>query len=298
MILIKKAWYYFSYHITRSKLSKLNLILLSIVMRFKIIGWLFDTIDKITNSKNINNTKKYFDNNEDRIKSIIDLFSDEQSKEVYQNVILYRGSKKRNYVNTVMSKPRYQYFDSDIIPAQNGEYFLDCGACYGESSIDYQKFLKNQGCESPEVLAVEPDATNYEKMVKQLEKIDNTVYPFHCGVWSEKGQIQFMDKLNRSSRVSEDGKVQVAVNSIDNLVKEVSFTPTYIKMDVEGSEPEALRGAEETITRFHPKLAISIYHSDAQFLEIVEYIHEKYPDYKLYIRHYSCLFAETVLYAI
>ena len=73
---------------------------------------------------------------------------------------------------------------------------------------------------------------------------------------------------------------------------------SYNKIDTEGCEMEVLMGAAETIRRNRPKLAISIYHSDEHMLEIIEYIHEKYPDYRLYVRHYTGFFAETVLYCL
>lgn len=55
---------------------------------------------------------------------------------------------------------------------------------------------------------------------------------------------------------------------------------TYIKMDVEGAELNSLIGAHKTIKREHPRLAISIYHSD-DMLNIIEYIKENYPFYIL-----------------
>ena len=69
-------------------------------------------------------------------------------------------------------------------------------------------------------------------------------------------------------------------------------------MDIEGSELEALKGAAETIKKWRPKLAISIYHKYEDIIEIPEYILSIVPDYSFYIRHYSSDIWETVLYAI
>ena len=69
-------------------------------------------------------------------------------------------------------------------------------------------------------------------------------------------------------------------------------------MDIEGAELEALKGAEETIKRYRPKLAICVYHKPEDIVEIPKYILNINPDYKLYLRHYSDNAGETVLYAI
>lgn len=73
---------------------------------------------------------------------------------------------------------------------------------------------------------------------------------------------------------------------------------TYIKMDVEGAELKSLMGAKNVIRNYHPRLAISIYHSDEDMIGIIEYVKENYPFYKLYVRHYTYFYADTVLYAI
>ncbi len=73
---------------------------------------------------------------------------------------------------------------------------------------------------------------------------------------------------------------------------------TFIKMDLEGSEMMALKGAEKIIKRNKPKLAICIYHSDQDMLEIIKYIHQLVPEYRLYIRHHSTSYIDTVLYAV
>ena len=72
---------------------------------------------------------------------------------------------------------------------------------------------------------------------------------------------------------------------------------TFIKMDIEGAEYEALLGAKETIQKNKPKLAISIYHKPEDIISIPKLIKSMVPNYRLYIRHYSNADNETVLYA-
>lgn len=69
-------------------------------------------------------------------------------------------------------------------------------------------------------------------------------------------------------------------------------------MDIEGAEMDALFVAQETIWRNHPKLAICIYHSDEDMIQIIEYVHSLVPEYKLFVRHHTRGRCETVLYAV
>ena len=73
---------------------------------------------------------------------------------------------------------------------------------------------------------------------------------------------------------------------------------TFLKMDIEGSELAALRGAERIIREQRPKLAICVYHKPEDMWEIPSFILSCHPDYKLYLRHHSMLADETVLYAV
>ncbi len=84
--------------------------------------------------------------------------------------------------------------------------------------------------------------------------------------------------------------------AIDNV--EECRDATFIKMDIEGSEYEALIGAQNTIKKNRPKLAICIYHSDEDMLRLIELIANWDLGYKFYIRHHAQKISETVLYAI
>lgn len=68
--------------------------------------------------------------------------------------------------------------------------------------------------------------------------------------------------------------------------------------DIEESELEALKGAAETIKKYKPRVAISFYHKTEDILKIPSFILGLNPEYSLFIRHYSMLWFDTVLYAV
>ena len=117
------------------------------------------------------------------------------------------------------------------------------------------------------------------------------------GLWSEDKTLLFSACGNEISCMSDEGDCTVNVVALDHVVDKDDRV-TFIKMDIEGAEKKALMGARQTIIRNKPKLAICIYHSDEDMIEIAEYLHSLVPNYRLYIRHYFYEPIETVLYAI
>ena len=93
----------------------------------------------------------------------------------------------------------------------------------------------------------------------------------------------------------EEKVTTVRVTTIDGTVGDEPVG--FIKMDIEGSEFGALHGAERTIRRDRPLLALSVYHLPGDMLAIMDYLHELVPKYRFWLRHYSVGNADTVLYA-
>ena len=89
---------------------------------------------------------------------------------------------------------------------------------------------------------------------------------------------------------------QVDMVSIDDYIDE-NEKITIIKMDIEGAEYAALKGAERTIKKYSPRLAISIYHNPEDYWRIFELIYEYSKDYKFAVRHHQNNHLDTVLYA-
>ena len=126
------------------------------------------------------------------------------------------------------------------------------------------------------------------------------LYQLHDQLYKET-YILFFDNSNTGRETfrvydSEKESVPIEVVALDDI--EECSDVTFLKMDIEGSEYEALRGAAGIIEKKRPVLAICIYHSDEDMLRIPELIKQKYPDYVLYVRQHVYVTCESVLYAI
>lgn len=192
-----------------------------------------------------------------------------------------------------------QYFDEKVIRLEDNEVFVD-GGCYDFSTgrVFIEKMQK-LGLNYKKIYAFEPDEINYNKCERKIkESGTKKVDLVAAGLWSLDTYVQFLTSGNGSSRIVSanqacDGFVKVI--SLDSYIEEgVSF----IKMDIEGAEMEALKGARNTILRNKPKLAICIYHKKEDLWEIPYFIKKLVPEYRIYIRHYSNCETETVLYAV
>lgn len=186
------------------------------------------------------------------------------------------------------------YTDETLVLPKGREVFVDCGCYDGTSSIDFWKWCQGNG----KIYAFEPDGKNIEVCRENLKKIGE---PNYCliekGTWSKETVLRFKANSESTSQICEDGDAEVAVTSIDNVVLEENRI-SFIKMDIEGAELEALKGAVNTIKKNRPRLAISVYHKMEDILEIPMFIHSIVPDYKFYLRSYVPIDTETVLYAV
>lgn len=187
------------------------------------------------------------------------------------------------------------YFDREIMTPQAREIFIDAGCCDGETVLD---FIKWSGDAAAGVYAFEPDEKNYQTCAENLGKYCKVPWRLEkAGLWNVSTKLGFHGVHGSGSRLEEGGESAVCVVTLDEAL-EPGIPVTFIKMDVEGAELEALKGAESTIVRWEPKLAVCLYHKPQDVWEIPSYVHELLPNHRLYIRHYSPYCLDTVLYAV
>lgn len=238
--------------------------------------------------------KEIISRDKEEIEFVRKSLEDDRSIKTFNNLIEYRVSGQVNLIREVYEEKHAQYFPgNEIITTRQGEIFIDAGAYSGETSEAFSRWCRDYS----KIYLMEPDALMFQiasEYVK-LKKIENVIC-INKGAYSHSTELAFVnDAALGSSNISENGTDKIRTISIDDMLN--GKEATYIKMDIEGVEMEALCGAEKTIQKYMPKLAISIYHKDADLWKIPCYIKKKYPQYKLFIRHYTPFTTETVLYA-
>lgn len=251
-------------------------------------------------AKKRESAKKYFLLEREKIEENVSWLSDEQSKEVYRRIIEYRCTGHNETVKKVAEKASCKYLDCSV-GFTTKEAFLDVGGFFGETTISvYNRISRLYSKEKIDFSAfvIEPDDYNYTVCSKKLLRRGVKFIAEKCAVGEQCGKAWFSGDIMGSCRFNEDGEKCVEVSTVDVLCQKHGFAPSYIKFDIEGAESEALRGSQEVIDKFRPRLAVSIYHSDKDMVEIIREIKDRHSFYSFYVRHYSGFFAETVLYCI
>ena len=194
-----------------------------------------------------------------------------------------------------------QYALYGLCEPQKDDIVLSIGAYKGETAIWFSNKIGNNG----HVYAFEPNENNQSVLIDNLQLNDIVnVTLVKEGIWSHVGK-QFFERNGALSTIVDvkcdvDKNCAINVDTIDNFVSDQNIGKVdFIKMDIEGGEFNALQGAVETIIKYKPKLAISIYHSAHDFIDIPLLIHYFVPEYKMSISHKKMdnSFTETILFA-
>lgn len=230
----------------------------------------------------------YLEENKDRYKKAYSLLGDDFSKNVYLNRMKKAYFDKD--ISQIVSDAREEYFDANVL-LTGEEVFVDCGGFDGDTAL---KFIKRTKGRFKKIIIFEPEEYK-EILIKKRMKNYNFDF-YRCGVWSKDTVLKFDARGDCGSCVSEEGEVEIEVKALDETIFEDA--PTYIKMDIEGSEIEALKGCKKIIQQYKPKLAICIYHNPEDLFEIPIMIKEMCQEYRLTIRQYANSQFETVCYAI
>lgn len=274
---------------SNSKLGKRFFgLLIDFATRTGFSGWWYQRHP----TQKIYDLKQFLSEHAEELKEVYDFLEDEQSKSVFENILKFQVTRDRAYLKKAVGKDslKNQYFVPELLFSDH-EIIVDCGAYTGDTA---KRFYENiPGCQ---VIALEPDGRNFESL--QRRKLLG-LKCIKAGAWSEDTTLRFADKGGGTAQgaISDSGEIKIDVKALDHIPE--CQSATYIKMDIEGAELEALKGAEKIIKERKPKLAICLYHKRQDYFEIPIYIKKLNPDYKLFIHHHHTSgSSETVCYAI
>jgi FkbM family methyltransferase len=223
---------------------------------------------------------------------VMELVADDVSRSVVQDQYDFYSAPDYD-VPSVQESIENIYFP-EFISRLDDEVFVDCGAADGDSIAQFIAKWPSWRI----IAAIEPDIHNIAKLSERYSG-GSMVLIFTAAVGDKTEMKPFLSTGNYCSRLGTDGlpgaeQCEVRCYRIDDL----DLRPSFIKMDIEGSELDALEGARQTIQKYSPVLAICGYHTVDHFWQVPALIHEIRPDYKLFLRRYAPAPFELIVYGV
>jgi len=243
----------------------------------------------------IENKAKVLKENNEQFQTFFEDLQYYRSKKVLYAILKNWKDYDFNTLSSVMEKTFTHYFDLDIIPECKEEVFVDLGAYTGDT---IEELLKNYKTSDFKRIYAYEMSENSIIALKEKTKYLSQITVRHCGVADviTKGSINENEE-SASANILQVGEGNLSITTLDEDIKEKI---TMIKMDIEGCEQKALKGAEKHIKEETPKMMISVYHGFNDLIEIYSYLKELNPKYKFFLRYYGgpIFPTEIVLYAI
>ncbi|RXI31880.1 hypothetical protein CP962_03610 [Arcobacter ellisii] len=234
----------------------------------------------------------------DKIKFINEHLQDEIDREIWNSTI---NALKNNMDNLLLFENYYLYGNEqylDCIKINKSDIVIEGGVFDGITSLKIADYLGSDG----KLYAFDPLISNEKNELFCNDRIEI----IKEALWSENKDLYFINNgagsyvsENYSENLSFEDCILVKSLTVDYFIKRNNLDKfDFLKLDVEGAELNVLLGAIDSIKKYRPNLAISIYHSLEDFFNIPFYLMSELDDYDFNIRLYSGALKDTVLYAI
>ncbi|HVK99968.1 MAG TPA: FkbM family methyltransferase [Dongiaceae bacterium] len=212
--------------------------------------------------------------------------ADEESREMLLNVVRFRLTADASYMQHYQVRSQDQYFEDFMDYSQ--EVFVDAGGFDGDTTEAFCRRYPDY----KKVYLFEPSDINLQAARRRLSALRDINF-MPMALSDREEVLSFDASAGSASAVNASAPVKVRACRLDDVMEE---SVSFIKMDLEGWEMKALAGASNLIARHKCKLAISVYHSASDFLAVPRFLLEINPRYRIYLRHYTQGWSETVMF--
>jgi FkbM family methyltransferase len=179
-----------------------------------------------------------------------------------------------------------QYFADDLFALSPNEVFVDCGAFDGDT---LKGFLRRRNASFGRIVALEPDPVNFRNLqdyVSSLsENITKKITILNLAAGATRKKVRFNATGTPASAVSAVGDLEVECRPLDEILDDMA--PSYIKIDIEGVELDAISGAQRSIEECRPILAACVYHCPDHLWRIPLLAKLLCKEYSFFLRPYS-----------
>ena len=196
------------------------------------------------------------------------------------------------------------YSFRELIHPTGDEVFVDCGAFDGDTILLYDRLTEGR---YRAIVACEPNPRIFNEMVRNTGNLSSDRLHLICaGAGSRQGEFELTDEGyfsaiqpdDPSNKTNNGATFQVQLRPLDEITTELGLEPTILKMDIEGAEYDALKGARNIISSGKPRLSICLYHRYDDLFRIPKLIESLNSNYRIYLRHQSYAATDTILVAL
>lgn len=227
--------------------------------------------------------------NRSEYETIRNMLADGLSKQTFDHLVRFRLNHDISEMAGFIMNLSGQYFEPFLRLEKRGESFCDVGGFDGGTTVNFIKHCPQY----EKVYYWEPEPGAMAASKAALAPFPRIEF-IPMGASDKKLTMHFKRNGN-ASKIADNGDISISVSRIDD---EIKGRVTFIKMDIEGSEVDALHGARGTILRHHPKLAVCAYHKGDDFIQIPKAVLDIRTDYDVYLRHYAQGICETVMFFV
>jgi FkbM family methyltransferase len=229
----------------------------------------------------------------DDVRRALGLWADDASRREYLTQVRWRLLFDFEALSDPVSHP--MYFPHDLCSLTDDEEFVDGGAFDGDT---IRSFVVESNSSFKKLVAFEPDPTNYAKLRETVsgmpEKIRKCILLNQAALGEHNRRVRFLATGSVDAAVG-NGDLEVDCVALDGLA---DFRPTYIKLDIEGSEVSALAGARRSIERYSPVLAVCSYHAQDHLWRVPLLINSFNAGYRFFLRPHLPEVWDLVCYAV
>lgn len=221
------------------------------------------------------------------------LLADDESLRTYERELMRRLRGEFSATSPAID----QYFPRDLISPADDEVFVDGGAYTGDTLVDFLKFT---GGRFTAYYGIEADSANAARLhgtVAELPKEIRAKCTVHeVALHNREEILHFSAAGSTTSQLTTSGAQQVRGQRLDQLMRD--RRTSFVKLDVEGAEPEALAGATELLRREQPIAAMCVYHYPEHLWSIPLALGTLLPRHRSALRCHGQDGWESVCYAI
>jgi len=228
------------------------------------------------------------------VRKAASLWADDCSRREYLNHVKWRALGELDALGPPVKEE--SYFLDSLYRIKDHEVFVDCGAYTGDTA---EQVIRRNPAFS-RIVAIEADPENFDRLTKWIGTLEapvaSRIDALNVAVGAKRGQLRFQAGGGEGAKLAAEGNVVVECVPIDDLATEAG--PTFIKMDIEGAELDALEGARRSIQTHRPILSICVYHKQDDLWRIPLFIHTLVEDYRLFLRPHDVDGWQLVCYAV